>query len=568
MMRRSHSYHFPYIAAHFLLFLLTAFPVRSQVVINEVYYDHPGSDAGWEFVELYNAGSSAVDLTGILLEFVDGRTGRGRILWTAPAHTGIGPDAHVAIAGDMYDPGHGFELIGSIENGPDALRLVSEGEVIDLIGYGELPLPGLCESEPAPDVISGNSLARRPDGYDTDKNSIDFVAAAPSPGRRNFHRFDIALTDLAAEYFPCRISGFSVEIGIVNRGLEIFSGYALVMMTVFGDGILIHSAGCECPVHLEPGATSSFDLIVPALHLPGAELVISLSNAFDGDSTNNVVLLPVRTSPGPVAINEIMYRPARGRCEWMEVFNGSDMPVNVKHWTLADATGVKRLVSGTDLWIDPGGFIIWAQDSCCFMMDQSRPPCPVYSLADGWPVLNDSGEGEMAEMVAIHDGDGVLVERISYPALIGEERGRSIERTSPNACSSLDGGIWHRCALPAGSTPGRANSVASALVTGEGEVTIAPNPFFPRRDIETVIAGSCLEGENGFLVRIFDLQGREVRRLFGETGGARAFSCSWDGRRSDGSRAGTGLYICVVELVGMGGRICRRVKNPVAVADH
>ena len=105
-------------------------------------------------------------------------------------------------------------------------------------------------------------------------------------------------------------------------------------------------------------------------------------------------------------------------------------------------------------------------------------------------------------------------------------------------------------------------------VPPQGEVTIIPNPFCPGRDRETVITGSCRTGEDGFLVRIFDLEGMEVRRLFGETGGARVFSCRWDGRRSDGSRAGSGLYICVVELVGMGGGICRRVKYPVAVAEY
>lgn len=567
-MRWNISIHSSDIAAAVFLFILPAFPARSQVVINEVYYDHPGSDTGWEFVELFNTGTSSVDLTGITLELVDGLTGRARILWTAPAGASIAPDAHIAIAGGEHDPEYGYELGGTIENGPDALRLLSDGGVIDLVGYGDLPIPGLCESEPAADVESGRSLARRPDGRDTGWNSKDFVTADPSPGRRNFFRYDVALTMPAEGYFPCRESGFTIEISITNRGLEVFAGYAEVILSVHECGMVIHSNRFEHRVDLHPGAAASIDLMIPPLRRKEVELHISLSSISDGDSTNNRMMLPVRTSPGPVVINEIMYRPSAGRSEWIELFNGGDDPVNLKDWTIADATGAQRLISGMGLWVDPGKFIIWAQDSSRFMLDHPACPCPVNAIIGGWPVLNDSGEGEVVESVAIRDGTGILVERISYPALVGEERARSIERTSPNACSSSDGGIWHRCALAGGSTPGKANSVQSSRVPSQGEVTIIPNPFCPVRDRETVITGSCRKGEDGFLVRIFDLEGMEVRRLFGETGGARVFSCRWDGRRSDGSHAGSGLYICVVELVGMGGGVCRRLKYPVAVAEY
>ena len=81
------------------------------------------------------------------------------------------------------------------------------------------------------------------------------------------------------------------------------------------------------------------------------------------------------------------------------------------------------------------------------------------------------------------------------------------------------------------------------------------------------ITFSLDRGESGALVRIFDLNGYEVRRLFGEEGGARRFSCRWDGCREGSAVVSAGLYICLVEFIGQGGGVCRREKCCIAVAS-
>ena len=64
-------------------------------------------------------------------------------------------------------------------------------------------------------------------------------------------------------------------------------------------------------------------------------------------------------------------------------------------------------------------------------------------------------------MISLYDRAGVLVEQVVYRDMLGEERGRSLERASEKLCSTDPGGIWHRCARPDGCTPGAANSVRS-----------------------------------------------------------------------------------------------------------
>lgn len=91
------------------------------VVINEIHYDS-GSDANpWEFVELYNSGSTAVDLSGwSLSQAVD---------YTLPADTMLGSGEYLIVA---QNPAEFTNHFGVPSVGPFLGRLSNGGEVIEL----------------------------------------------------------------------------------------------------------------------------------------------------------------------------------------------------------------------------------------------------------------------------------------------------------------------------------------------------------------------------------------------------------------------------------------------------
>jgi hypothetical protein len=192
----------------------------------------------------------------------------------------------------------------------------------------------------------------------------------------------------------------------------------------------------------------------------------------------------------------------------------------------------------------------------------------VNDIDGGWPALNDTDKGDRADVVELFDETGVLVERISYRDLLGAERGISIERVSTGFCSDRAGGIWHRSAAKLRATPGCENSTLVEHAPRCGGLSVSPNPFCPRRDGEVSVTGRRAGRETGFLVRIFDRDGYEIRRVFGECGGADVFSCGWDGRSSDGTAVRTGLYVCLVEYIESGGRVCRKEKTCIVVAAN
>jgi len=57
----------PWLVAITVAVALTTYaaPSRAQLVINELYYDHPGSDDGHEFVEIMNVSDAVVPLAGV-----------------------------------------------------------------------------------------------------------------------------------------------------------------------------------------------------------------------------------------------------------------------------------------------------------------------------------------------------------------------------------------------------------------------------------------------------------------------------------------------------------------------
>jgi len=540
-----------------LYLLICALPdtLSAGIVINELYYDHPGADTGWEYVELYNNGPEPVDLFPYRLEFIDGATGSSRLLWEGASGSVLYAWERLLVRGDNVE-GEGETLLGSIENGPDAVRLVSGAGTADVVGYGET---FYCEGKPAPDVQAGVSLSRKPDGYDTDLNSSDFTPAGPTPGRPNFFTHDLELIPGAAP-LPCTGESFTIEFLLVNRGLDRFTDLVH----------LVASTGASSREGVIDVDIAPSESIEAALELPFAlsacfSLDTRIESAWDENGRNDTVSVPLCSSPGDLVVSEIMYRPLSGGSEWLEIASRTAATPSLNGWCVSDATGTRRLISEDDLPISPAGFVVLVQDSNLFLRDHPYCPSAVVEPAGGWPWLNDGDDGTRADMVTLYDPEGRIVERIEYRDLVGEERGRSIERFSTDVCSSFPGGLWHRCSSPSGSTPGADNSADILRVPQAGAVETAPNPFSPERDKRVKIWGMAAMEETGLSVRIFDIEGREVARLFAEEDGARAFSCEWDGRASDGKDSPTGLYICAVEFVTQGGGVCRREKRCIAL---
>lgn len=171
----------------------------ADLVINEVDYDQPGTDTG-EFIEIYNRGDGPADLTDVVLELWNGS---GNVLYDSIALSAAGATLD---AGDYLVVGTSSVLASlppgtlsiafgaadnNVQNGGangDGLKLLDGATTLDSMSY-EAVINGLTEgANHAGDDDSGTtqSLARIPNGVDTDQNADDFdLTQLVTPGDAN-----------------------------------------------------------------------------------------------------------------------------------------------------------------------------------------------------------------------------------------------------------------------------------------------------------------------------------------------------------------------------------------------
>jgi len=156
-----------------------------HVVINEVQVGSAAS-ASDEFVELYNPCAVAVDLAGstlvyraatgvadiVVISLTKPIAAGGYYLVTGPTFGDLGaPD-------QSYGAGH-FAAAGGGVGLRDGAQLL-----VDSVGYGSAT-NAFVEGAAAAAPPNGQSIARKPNGTDTNHNEVDFVAATPTPRAAN-----------------------------------------------------------------------------------------------------------------------------------------------------------------------------------------------------------------------------------------------------------------------------------------------------------------------------------------------------------------------------------------------
>ena len=161
------------------------------VRINE-FMTGTSTAASNEFVEIVNAGTAAVDLSGYKLVYRSAAGTSDISLDTIPAGTTLAAGAFLLFGGSGYtgppaaDQSFGTALAST--GGGLALRDAS-GTIVDSVGYGTATnafVRGTAAPAPPSSAAPGSSDVRLPDGHETGDNSADFsVSTTPTPRAGN-----------------------------------------------------------------------------------------------------------------------------------------------------------------------------------------------------------------------------------------------------------------------------------------------------------------------------------------------------------------------------------------------
>lgn len=175
---------------------------EGDVVLNELAPAVAGDDADAEWVELLNRGNEEVDLSGWIIE-AGTRPESLAAVFTLPEGTLVPAGGHLVVAGTLAELFVRDVLrltmtgsMGNASSNADAVRLVDcAGGVRDVIAYGTNNGDGVFVDEEGEDIVEaklspkpadGRSIARLPDGADTNNGAVDTVLAnPPTPGESN-----------------------------------------------------------------------------------------------------------------------------------------------------------------------------------------------------------------------------------------------------------------------------------------------------------------------------------------------------------------------------------------------
>jgi len=152
-------------------------PPVSNILIAEVFYDTPGNDGKEEWIELYNSGSSVMDLTGWQIKDNNGTYTLGSVTVAASGYLVVARDNQGFQALYGFNPDISG-LSTSLSNSGDKVQLLDDlGVEIDYVAW-EGYAPGWTISAP-----TGSSIRRTTVGLDTDSDSdFEVIANNGTPG--------------------------------------------------------------------------------------------------------------------------------------------------------------------------------------------------------------------------------------------------------------------------------------------------------------------------------------------------------------------------------------------------
>lgn len=421
---------------------------------------------------------------------------------------------------------------------------------------------------------NGNSLQRF-DIFSTSSDSSNWRSAAPSAGIENIvarKNFDIEIKRIS---FTKNAGGTSIHAVILNSGRQTANSLSVK---------LIHDANNDSVVQVnELLSTSTVSSILPFdsttvsydlnVTIQGKQrVIVSAEFLLDERIQNNIGFATITNSfpPGSFVINEIMYEPASGNAEFIELVNRSGDTIDVADWNLMDqlsATGSRAIIqlSLSSKRIPPNGFILVAGDSSIFtqfpsLVNQNVVIHPSLSL-------NNSGED-----IILSDLTDTRIDSVRYSPLWHLKNvtttGRSLERINP-ALQSNDNRNWSSSVAKNGSSPGQSNSIYTASVSPASTLSLSPNPFSPDNDgFEDFLSINYTLPSNSSIIRVrfYDVTGRLIRRLVQSEPSPSSGSIIWNGLDDNGNRVRIGMYIILFEALDNFGGVARTMKDVAVVA--
>lgn len=557
--------------------------LQGDLLVNEIMYAPMGDEPEW--VELFNNSPDSINLKGWKIS--DNNISTKSFITQSDVQ--VAPNTYVVVAKDLN-----FSLVHpnvfSVIAYFSALNNTTSDAVI-LYDPSNVTMDSVLY-EPGWGGQNGKSLERIAcelsgtisTNWGTCQDSLSSTPGiVNSIARLNY---DIALTNVTQTRIE---SGGkivpSIQFTVHNVGRNAVDSMQLKLFLQHNNTAVGDSAELiQCTSILRtlfPGDSIQWSERLSEVHSGESAIIVVVEYWRDERKKNNRALISIRNGfePQSVILNEIMYEPLNSQNEWFELYNRSNVPIDIAHWSFQDratANGINSFViSDSSLVIPPGGFIVVAADSSLcelFSYLKTRPANVHVSILhrSGGFSFNNDGDAIVLKDLVGQTIDSVLYSpRWHHPDLL-DTYGRSLERINPLFATN-DRKSWSTSTNMLGGTPGQANSIMATSPVIGSTLSISPNPFSPDgdgyEDFCVIQAHLSLKTSN-MNIRIYDIKGRLIRTLVnGEIGGL-INNFVWDGRGDDNQRVRVGVYIVFLEATEQSTGAVETAKTVAVVATQ
>jgi hypothetical protein len=538
-----------------LVLVLFAGYLYSEVVINEILYDPIGTDTGNEWIELYNDGAEDINLEGARLQVAGSAF---TTVFTFPSY--VLRAGRFVLIGEPNITQAAFITNLVMQNGgaeTDAVRYVSpDGTYTDTVLYDSPNANNLTDdfgnvaNSFAPDVPAGYSLARTMDGRDSNYCQYDFIAEQyPTPGLPN--RIPV---DYAIEYMSLALmgEGYTLHAEIHNVSMAYSDTIQVSLVVSLNDNVINTLTINPIPPWEYHYFSEAIDLYSYAAGLVKAEVVVF----GDINPDNNFQTLEIgNPTINPMFINEIMYDPATGEQEWIELYIPLYMGWQYS-FLLSDAAG--NTISATLPSLSPE-YLVLCRDQADLVL--SYPACPPDNImqVSTLPALNNEGD-----ILRLIDGYGVVIDSMSYVG-VSSKKGISLERQVA-ADSTVS---WQYCRDEAGATPGQPNSIAPPPPQVEqGKIRLTGSPFNPAAGESMKLEYNFTDASNTISCYVYDMKGRKVHTVASGLEIGKSGELAWNGKNGQGKPFPRGIYVLMTEARNSSKNIILRKQLTVVLATN
>ncbi|MTI38593.1 lamin tail domain-containing protein, partial [Fulvivirga lutimaris] len=270
---------------------------------------------------------------------------------------------------------------------------------------------------------------------------------------------------------------------------------------------------------------------------------------------------------GDILVNEILFDPRPNGVDFVELYNNTNKFISIKDWAIANGDfesdslviNTTRIITSENKVLGPNSYFVLTTDNIV-LKDQYPKSSESTFLEIGSLPSFPNEEG----LVAIVDAKGVVLDYFAYTEdlhadIINDAEGVSLERISFTESAQNDNNWMSAAASENFATPGYLNSqVRNINQALEGEITIEPKVIIPdgsgQRDFTTINYAFAQSG-NVANVRVFDVQGREIKRIASNDFVSSSGFYTWDGSDNNGQKAKIGYYIVFFEVFNSSGDV-------------